>query len=80
MLVENSFTPTSHMLVDEEHKLLYCYVPKSGCTTILNLLAEASTKQEGPTRHRTDQMYVHKPGYMERLGIKDLTQYTGKDS
>ena len=66
-----------HMLVDRAHKIMYCFVPKSGCSTVLGLLAEASTVGN-LTKHRTNVMVVHQPEYMRKAGITQLYRYKGQ--
>ena len=64
------------MLVDEVHKVMLCFVPKSGCTTLLNLLAEAAPSDVFK-KHRASPMTVHNPGYLASLGLKTAKDYTG---
>ena len=64
------------LMVDTEHKVLYCFIPKSGSTTWLNVLAEATSV--GEKKHHNNSRFVHQHGYMRSVGIEYLHKFRSK--
>ena len=62
-------------VVDDEHQLLYCQIPKSGLTTWLSLLATATSK--GHKQHFNDSAIVHQPSYRKSVGLRTFRSYNG---
>ena len=57
-----------HLISDEIHKVLYCFIPKVGCTSFLAMMAT----NIGTEKNRT----WYKPSYLNEIGLKQLSQYS----
>ena len=64
------------LLVDKTHKLFFCVIPKSGCTSTMGLLAETAPVRRH--EHTSNPMMVHKPDYMKSLGLGYVRKTKGK--
>ena len=49
-----------NILVDDKHKVLYCYVPKAGCTTWKRKLMEMASNKN------LSGKWVHTPGALKK--------------
>ena len=49
-----------NILVDEKHKVLYCYVPKAGCSTWRSLLMNVYNNKSIPLK------FIHTPALLQR--------------
>ncbi|KAK2587762.1 hypothetical protein KPH14_003870 [Odynerus spinipes] len=67
-----------NILVDEQHELLYCYVPKVACTNWKRVLMVATRKWPGndPLEIPADQ--AHSPGVFQRLSNYTLSEIEKK--
>ncbi|XP_050427012.1 carbohydrate sulfotransferase 11 [Adelges cooleyi] len=63
----NDTTLLEHILVDNRHKLLYCYVPKVACTNWKRVFMVLSGGARAPDAARIPADVVHKPGTLDRL-------------
>ena len=70
------------MLVDEEHKVVLCTIPKAGCTSWKWLLARL---QQDPVVHKlylqdmeanVNPGFIHRSGYIKRYGLKILQSFS----
>ncbi len=60
-------TPARRTLVDEVHKILYCFMSKVGCTAFKTLLAKANS-------HALDKKHVIPNNYGEELKIHESSR------
>ena len=65
----------TNVAVDDKHKLLYCYVPKVGCTSWKVKLSLMSDKAGGAVLN-THPSPVDTRGGLAKYGIKMLSTYT----
>ena len=56
------------LLADDYHKVLYCTIPKAGCTSFLAMIAQ----QTGRVSPGTKRVRVHAPGVLASLGLRYL--------
>lgn len=63
---------TTHLFVDNKYKVLYCYIPKAGCTLWKNLLS--AIHQNNPLPH--NEMSIHTNKMLQKQGIKTLQTKT----
>ncbi|CAK9817069.1 Carbohydrate sulfotransferase 11 [Anthophora plagiata] len=63
-----------NILVDEQHELLYCYVPKVACTNWKRVLMVATGKWPGNDPMEIPAYQVHSPGTFSRLSNYTLPE------
>ncbi len=56
------------LLADDYHRVLYCTIPKAGCTSFLAMIAQ----QTGRVSPGTKRVRVHAPGVLASLGLRYL--------
>lgn len=71
-LIKNRKPKLERLLVDHEHKLIYCVIPKVACTTWKGLLANKTStgyNDHGLMKHWRYPKLVFSAGYLHRAGL-----------
>ena len=63
------------ILVDDQHKILYCSIPKVGCTNWKKVFVMMSGKYN-VSRNITKPMNVHHERFMRNIGLQYLSDFT----
>ena len=69
---EHPYRPYRHLLVDDRHRVIFCPIPKVGCTNWKSMLVRLSGNYRGNPNRR---IHVHKHGTMHKYGISHLSEY-----
>lgn len=68
----------SHLLVDDKHKVLYCYIPKAACTSWRSMLLTL-TGHFDPSHPEVFRQCVHDHDFTSKHGLKTLSMFTPND-
>ena len=70
----------STLLVDDTHRVMYCAVPKAGCSTWKTVLLQmASGKDIDTLKADEGHLGVHKRTVQRKFGLKSLADYTPEE-
>ena len=61
----------NHFLVDDHHQVIYCWIPKAGCTNWKRMMVRLSGRYHGNPNHR---IHVHTGG-TKNYGLRALNSY-----
>ena len=68
---------TYHLLVEDRHQVLFCYVPKVACTSWKAILLQLRTGTQLPEGRVFGR--VHSKAFMDSHGLRRLSSYTEQE-
>lgn len=67
-----------HLLVDDKHQAIYCYVPKAGCTSWKSLMMRLASGLDNNTFSQYRSSDFHSVTAQRKLGLYPLSDYSNK--